>query len=212
MLGSDADPQLCCDCEGNAWAEGNAQKRMTRLNYHLNPAAARTLERRWRPARNATHFVECATGEGRRLAASQSFNGCCSLRKRYRTPTLMEREAQTNKAEQHHCPGGRLGDRGREREDLGEKRVADDVVSYVRWMCIEVVEVLVGIRTRRRPSTRACRIGDAIFCWIIDDVIEERAPITYAEYGVWKLGPKLGHKGYKTRIEVVGAVGKRGDA
>ena len=37
-------------------------------------------------------------------------------------------------------------DRGGERQDLGEKLVADDVVRHVRRMGSKVIEVLVGVR------------------------------------------------------------------
>ena len=43
--------------------------------------------------------------------------------------------------------GDRAGDRDvGERQDLGEKLVADDVVRHVRRMGSKVIEVLVGVR------------------------------------------------------------------
>ena len=67
---------------------------------------------------------------------------------------------------------------GGERQDLGEKLVADDVVRHVRRMGSKVIEVLVGVRASGHSyKTRGRRVGDAIMAWICKDVVEKRTPI-----------------------------------
>src|SRR5262245_38506829 len=53
---------------------------------------------------------------------------------------LTEREAQADEADQHHCPCSWFGHRAGERQDFGEKLVADDVVSNIRRMDNKVIE------------------------------------------------------------------------